>query len=985
MPLCLCGSLIIQMKLKHPSLVLLAIMIAGSPAHAALPVRADFIGAKAERTWTLAELGADLPADWTPYNFLVLEFKASSSQRFDLGLETANGRIAKRIGPFAGVWVRAAIPLRFYREPAGNGIDLAATFNQPRNSYWINIGGRSGVGPTTDVHGLTVAMDYPAGSPTLEIRSVALAKTDPGDAVLEGKPLVDEFGQYTHAEWPGKAHSLDELKSAWTAEQRALKNTTVERCPYGGFLNTHAKATGFFRVEQIDGRWWFVCPDGHLFFSSGLNGVGIASGTRVQGREDLFAALPPDDLLLRPAGDRRGGGAFGGSFYTWNLQRRFGDSGKRLPTRDDVSTAGQGTRATRDWRSKWAEFTTQRLTAWGFNSIHYWGPRSTEPATEPRVPYAQMLRGWQTTGSIMGMPDVYAEDFPHSVEEAAASQLDPRRDDPYMLGYFIGNEPSWPGRESLLCDAILAGPAGEMQKRLKAHLAAGDTPERRKAFVYAAFERYLEIINAAVRRHAPNHLNLGIRFGGNPPDDLVKITRGFDVFSINIYRYAPPRATLDRIYELTQRPILIGEFHIGAPERGLAPGLVQAMNQEERGAAYRYYVEQSAAHPALIGTHWFQWLDQPVTGRNDGENYNIGFIDVTDRPYDELVAAAKLTHARLLDVHSGKIPPFDHLPKASEAGTPVPSNQASAPAGKLAPRPLYRDPPFDAPTDPVLCFNAEQNKWRMYYTARRGSLSEAEAPGVTWVHGTKIGIAESTDGGATWTYRGTAKIRYGQDVHPTDYTYWAPEVIWHGGLYHMYLSFVPGIFTDWNHPREIIYLTSKDGITWDTVGPVDLKSDKVIDACVIQLPSGTWRMWYKDERKPKALSYADSADLKTWIPKGNAVADYNGEGPKVVHWQGKYWLISDCWTNGMRVWSSDDCLNWKLQPEALLGSHGDVVVSSDRAWWFYFGRERAADGARHRTTAINVVELSVSDGKLLAADPEQPTYIDLKSVREEER
>ncbi len=204
----------------------------------------------------------------------------------------------------------------------------------------------------------------------------------------------------------------------------------------------------------------------------------------------------------------------------------------------------------------------------------------------------------------------------------------------------------------------------------------------------------------------------------------------------------------------------------------------------------------------------------------------------------------------------------------------------------------------------------------------------------------------------------------------------------------MYLSFVPGIFTDWNHPREIVYLTSRDGVKWDTVGRVDLKSDRVIDACVIRLADGTWRMWYKDERRPKALSYADSRDLRTWEPKGNAVTDYNGEGPKVIHWKGRYWLIADCWTNGMRVWSSDDCLKWKPQDEALFGSHGDVVVSGDRAWWFYFGGPHeppaAAPSRRGRTTAINVVELSVADGKLLAADPGQPTYIDLKPVREDE-
>src|SRR5579862_5198327 len=144
--------------------------------------------------------------------------------------------------------------------------------------------------------------------------------------------------------------------------------------------------------------------------------------------------------------------------------------------------------------------------------------------------------------------------------------------------------------------------------------------------------------------------------------------------------------------------------------------------------------------------------------------------------------------------------------------------------GKVAPRPLYVDPAFKAPTDPVLCFNGEQNRWFMYYTARRATA--ADAPGVTWIHGTNIGIAESVDGGATWTYRGLAEINYGKDTHPNDYTYWAPEVIWHGGLYHMYLTFVPGIFDDWKHPREIVYLTSKDGVRWETIGPVDLESNR---------------------------------------------------------------------------------------------------------------------------------------------------------------
>jgi hypothetical protein len=114
---------------------------------------------------------------------------------------------------------------------------------------------------------------------------------------------------------------------------------------------------------------------------------------------------------------------------------------------------------------------------------------------------------------------------------------------------------------------------------------------------------------------------------------------------------------------LTGLPIIIGEFHFGTPGRGLSPGLRQTISQEERGVAYRYYVENAVAHPSLIGTHWFQWWDQPSTGRGDGENYNIGLVDVTDRPYKELIDAARETHQRLYEIHSGKIPPVDRQAK----------------------------------------------------------------------------------------------------------------------------------------------------------------------------------------------------------------------------------------------------------------------------------------------------------------------------------
>jgi hypothetical protein len=616
--------------------------------------------------WTLKELNPDLPADWTGYDFLVLEFRASSSQRFELALQTPGKLISKRIHPYPGVWVRAAIPLRFYRDGLGNGTDLAATVNQPRNSYWINIES-GGNGPLTDVLGLSVTMRYPQGSPKLEIRSVTLAKTDPGDDILEGKPIIDQFGQYTHAEWPGKAHSAADLQKAWTAEAAAL--TTEEPLPdrsiYGGFASTHAKATGFFRVQQIDGIWWLIDPDGHYFFSSGVNGTRLLATTRATGREDYFAALQP---IPQPAitsatasGFSSGSAATTGhqvSFYTSNVQLRFGT----------------------DFMARWAAMTSERLALWGLNTAYTPALNNAIPANGPKTAYVTGLRGWQTGPLIMGMPDVYADAFPRQVAAAIQRQTAPLKNDPWLIGYFIGNEPPWPGRESQFVDLVLKGPPGPMQKRFQSELAKGDTPAARRALVLAAFQRYLDVIDSTLKQYDPNHLNLGIRFGGTPPDYVVKMAGNFDVYTLNKYRYEPPPEEIARVHRLTGLPVLIGEFHIGVPDRGMAPGLVQAMDQHERGLAYSYYMEHAAAHPEVIGAHWFQWVDEPVTGRSDGENYNIGWVDVTDQPYPELVNASRITAARLLAIHLGKIPPTDRKPKTSDIGTADEANKLGLPA-----------------------------------------------------------------------------------------------------------------------------------------------------------------------------------------------------------------------------------------------------------------------------------------------------------------
>ncbi|MGD0496900.1 MAG: hypothetical protein ABSC23_00530 [Bryobacteraceae bacterium] len=603
---------------------LLVVLSASAPCQTKVAV---FHGPETSHTWPLKEFDPALPSDWSGFNFLVLELRLSSPQRFELRIHDPGGVRTVRLSPVPGAWVRAAVPLDFLTKEASQGSDLASVHNKSRPMIFINLIGSPG--PLTAVSDIEVSIPDPVGAPSLEIRSLRLAKEDPGDALLDAKPLVDEFGQWMADDWPGKTKTLAELKAAWVAEGKGLGSGDFNYGPYGGYKGTQAKATGFFRVEKIDGKWWILDPDGHYFWSAGMDCVTASSATRTAGREGLFTALPPATASS--------GGRAGSSFYTWNMVRRYGN----------------------DWVASWVDYAVRRMISWGFNTVGNWSDQRVADAH--RVPYTMTL-GVRANSGPMGVADVYAPEFEQAAERAAV-QAEARKDDPYLLGYFLGNELPWPGRESVAADAILAGPDSPLQRELKKYLAAGDTPERRRAFLYRSYQKFVDTVIAAFRKHDPNHMVIGVRFGGDVPPDLVRASKAFDIFSINSYAYSVNQAEIEEIRTLIDRPVLIGEFHFGAPGRGMTPGLKQTASQEERGVAYRYYVENAAADASIVGSHWFQWLDEPNTGRSDGENYNIGFIDVADRPYSELVIAAQATHRRLLEVHSGKTPPVTRQAK----------------------------------------------------------------------------------------------------------------------------------------------------------------------------------------------------------------------------------------------------------------------------------------------------------------------------------
>ena len=92
-----------------------------------------------------------------------------------------------------------------------------------------------------------------------------------------------------------------------------------------------------------------------------------------------------------------------------------------------------------------------------------------------------------------------------------------------------------------------------------------------------------------------------------------------------------------------------------AAGRSLLNRFLPTSDQHERAAIYTDYVKSVLKNPALVGCHWFQYVDEPLTGRAyDGENYNIGFLTVTDTPYPELVAAARAIHRQTYQQRSGR-------------------------------------------------------------------------------------------------------------------------------------------------------------------------------------------------------------------------------------------------------------------------------------------------------------------------------------------
>jgi len=486
-------------------------------------------------------------------------------------------------------------------------------------------------------------------------------------------PFVNRFGQYMHAKWPGKLKDERALAKRQKKEERALRATPAlpGRDRFGGWADgPRLEATGWFRTEQVDGKWWLVTPDGHLFFSNGVDCVGTWEKTFIEGRDGWFEWLPDSedppyaDMFGYQRGAHNMAEAIGGegrvfSFYRLNLWRKYGEA----------------------WPDAWREMTYRRLRAWGFNTIANWSQEDVL-ANSP-MPFVASTGLWGDMREIEGasgywgrMKDVFDPGFAQAVERCIAPPVQKHAGNPLCIGYFVDNELSW----ETVRRGTLASPPDQpcrvaLVDRLKAKYGtlaklneawgtdAGDWDGLRvprhtteacdadlDAFEYAFALQYFETINTAIKHHAPAQLYLGCRFSGAPRQTVRACAEVVDVVSYNLYRRTIDCGRWAGEDDLG-KPIIIGEFHFGALDRGMFhTGLVPTENQRDRAEHYVNYVRSVVDCPAFVGCHWFQFIDESITGRwFDGENYNIGFLDVTDTPYPELVRAAKKVHAEVYE------------------------------------------------------------------------------------------------------------------------------------------------------------------------------------------------------------------------------------------------------------------------------------------------------------------------------------------------
>lgn len=499
----------------------------------------------------------------------------------------------------------------------------------------------------------------------------------PEDALQNGSffPFIDTYGQYSKLDWPDKIRTDEDLvtmrkkEAAWLAERGSMPKGWNE---YGGWAaGPQLQATGHFRAEKYEGKWWLVDPEGRLFWSKGSTGIGFNSGgwtpLEPDQRRRFFVDVPADDVV----GGRHGG--------------------KQLVIGKQMETLKYGNQTGDEWKN---DLSIGRAWAFGLNTAGAWS--SVRATANRRLPYTVMLHPWSQEFQEK-LFDPFSPAFRQSIEKAVQGTAGKEADDPWCIGYFINNELDWASSLALGKTALTHSPAQpaklELIRQIKARYgtiqdlnaawqrsyASWDalSETREQGMLNKASEQDLETfgnvfcdtffrtIREVMKRHAPNKLYLGDRFNKNVQEAIRACARYADVVSFN--KYDPGVESLQLPKGSEDKPIVIGEFcFVRGGRRHVSADLGDVFDPDYRGRAYAQYIIGALANPAVVGCHWFQWGTQPVTGCGDGENYEQGFLDTSDTPYWGLAHYSRSLADNMYDIRLRGTSGFDYQPPGQQ-------------------------------------------------------------------------------------------------------------------------------------------------------------------------------------------------------------------------------------------------------------------------------------------------------------------------------
>lgn len=343
----------------------------------------------------------------------------------------------------------------------------------------------------------------------------------------------------------------------------------------------------------------------------------------------------------------------------------------------------------------WARAQIERLSSWGFGAISGWSSLLAEQAAAQAGLYYFHLLDIGVTWPFAwnkGLDfDVFSPAFSAQAEAIASKEVPFRAQDPFLLAWQTDNEINWhvlgiatyvttyassPGGAACVqwlqskygslpalnaawgvaitswSPAAIASQLGVAGMNQQA-FSADDG-----AFIGVVADKYFNVTTAAIRKYDSNHMISGVRFAVNSPEIVTAAAKYCDFIDQHDYSDLPPMDWLTQIYNLTGKPVVVGEYSFTAADSNL-PNTVgaragnPASTQTKRTAMYEAYASLLIPAPYIIGYGWWNFVDEPSTGRwPDGEDSNYGLVSLADDPYSLLTQRMTEIHASMAQWHA---------------------------------------------------------------------------------------------------------------------------------------------------------------------------------------------------------------------------------------------------------------------------------------------------------------------------------------------